>query len=195
MTRSGSASWPRTYKEVVSGTRTPGFSPVQRPTSQPSTSKPLLFSLRILSNLPPPPSLPFSSSPDLGRIMVSGKEALLGSSTTRGGVRHTIFREADAALHDARALPELALGGVQLAEGARQVLDLFVQLLLHGAQLLRAEAVEAHYGDFVILWSAVVLQTHTHTSHTTLPLAGVRRGRTADPPGSYPTPDCGPPSE
>ncbi len=45
-------------------------------------------------------------------------------------------------LYTAQALFELPLGSSQLGEGRAEVLDLLVELLLDGAQLLRREAVQ-----------------------------------------------------
>ena len=54
------------------------------------------------------------------------------------------LRRSLARLHAPETLLELPLGGVELGEGAGQMLHLLVQLLLHLGELLRAEAIEAN---------------------------------------------------
>lgn len=48
-----------------------------------------------------------------------------------------------------QAFSKFVLGGHQLREGRRQVLDLLVELLLDCTQLLWAEAIQVHWGSYM----------------------------------------------
>lgn len=64
--------------------------------------------------------------------------------TGRGGIYRT-FRSGRPALNALKAVLELVLGGVKLRKRRRQVLELFVELLLDLGKLLRLQCIEVDY--------------------------------------------------